>query len=210
VTGIEPALSAWEADVLPLNYTRARPVAGSLLSAAIDDAGQRCSDIVPEPARRGRPAPPAERPAARVAGGARSRGTPARPARPRRPRPPALSLGLRHGRNVTAASAAATARSCCCPPAGAAPGAGPGYAPARRRPPRAPGAPGAPRAPGAAGAAAGNAGPIPRKAKARLKFRRVRGCRAEGCDSVALRPTSRERPWRRGPERLADHSLRRN
>ena len=25
VTGIEPAFSAWEADVLPLNYTRARP-----------------------------------------------------------------------------------------------------------------------------------------------------------------------------------------
>ena len=25
VTGIEPALSAWEADVLPLNYTRAYP-----------------------------------------------------------------------------------------------------------------------------------------------------------------------------------------
>jgi hypothetical protein len=25
VTGIEPALSAWEADVLPLNYTRAAP-----------------------------------------------------------------------------------------------------------------------------------------------------------------------------------------
>ncbi len=25
VTGIEPALSAWEADVLPLNYTRAHP-----------------------------------------------------------------------------------------------------------------------------------------------------------------------------------------
>ena len=25
VTGIEPALSAWEADVLPLNYTRVRP-----------------------------------------------------------------------------------------------------------------------------------------------------------------------------------------
>src|SRR4051794_40594430 len=25
VTGIEPALSAWEADVLPLNYTRRRP-----------------------------------------------------------------------------------------------------------------------------------------------------------------------------------------
>jgi hypothetical protein len=30
VTGIEPALSAWEADVLPLNYTRmtAVPAAG--------------------------------------------------------------------------------------------------------------------------------------------------------------------------------------
>jgi hypothetical protein len=31
VTGIEPALSAWEADVLPLNYTRAhlhRPAVG--------------------------------------------------------------------------------------------------------------------------------------------------------------------------------------
>ena len=26
VTGIEPALSAWEADVLPLNYTRADPL----------------------------------------------------------------------------------------------------------------------------------------------------------------------------------------
>jgi hypothetical protein len=25
VTGIEPALSAWEADVLPLNYTRTVP-----------------------------------------------------------------------------------------------------------------------------------------------------------------------------------------
>jgi hypothetical protein len=34
VTGIEPALSAWEADVLPLNYTRAHcsssPSGGSL------------------------------------------------------------------------------------------------------------------------------------------------------------------------------------
>jgi hypothetical protein len=28
VTGIEPALSAWEADVLPLNYTRAQPAGG--------------------------------------------------------------------------------------------------------------------------------------------------------------------------------------
>ena len=26
VTGIEPALSAWEAEVLPLNYTRVAPV----------------------------------------------------------------------------------------------------------------------------------------------------------------------------------------
>ena len=28
VTGIEPALSAWEADVLPLNYTRESPTWG--------------------------------------------------------------------------------------------------------------------------------------------------------------------------------------
>lgn len=26
VTGIEPAFSAWEADVLPLNYTRSQPL----------------------------------------------------------------------------------------------------------------------------------------------------------------------------------------
>ena len=30
VTGIEPALSAWEAEVLPLNYTRRRNVPGLL------------------------------------------------------------------------------------------------------------------------------------------------------------------------------------
>jgi hypothetical protein len=30
VTGIEPALSAWEADVLPLNYTRASPAHSAL------------------------------------------------------------------------------------------------------------------------------------------------------------------------------------
>ena len=39
VTGIEPALSAWEADVLPLNYTRRRCT------------GEPCSvrpDIVPD------------------------------------------------------------------------------------------------------------------------------------------------------------------
>jgi hypothetical protein len=43
VTGIEPALSAWEADVLPLNYTRAParlPWHGSLR--------RTCEDIVPD------------------------------------------------------------------------------------------------------------------------------------------------------------------
>ena len=30
VTGIEPALSAWEAEVLPLNYTRRRPERANL------------------------------------------------------------------------------------------------------------------------------------------------------------------------------------
>jgi hypothetical protein len=36
VTGIEPAFSAWEADVLPLNYTRADAamLAKALLSGA--------------------------------------------------------------------------------------------------------------------------------------------------------------------------------
>ena len=33
VTGIEPALSAWEADVLPLNYTRVREQGLVTLSA---------------------------------------------------------------------------------------------------------------------------------------------------------------------------------
>ena len=43
VTGIEPALSAWEADVLPLNYTRAR--------TADRRTGLCCvrPDIVPDP-----------------------------------------------------------------------------------------------------------------------------------------------------------------
>jgi hypothetical protein len=40
VTGIEPALSAWEADVLPLNYTRAH-CRTSLRCVRLD--------IVPEP-----------------------------------------------------------------------------------------------------------------------------------------------------------------
>jgi hypothetical protein len=38
VTGIEPAFSAWEADVLPLNYTRDRPV--TLAKFADDVTGQ--------------------------------------------------------------------------------------------------------------------------------------------------------------------------
>jgi hypothetical protein len=40
VTGIEPALSAWEADVLPLNYTRTAPG---------PDRPTARPDIVPEP-----------------------------------------------------------------------------------------------------------------------------------------------------------------
>ena len=45
VTGIEPALSAWEADVLPLNYTRAD------LQLSRREGELRCvrPDIVPEP-----------------------------------------------------------------------------------------------------------------------------------------------------------------
>ena len=34
VTGIEPALSAWEADVLPLNYTRERTTEASRTASA--------------------------------------------------------------------------------------------------------------------------------------------------------------------------------
>ena len=48
VTGIEPALSAWEADVLPLNYTRAQL---QLSDVAVTEPGLRCvrPDIVPDP-----------------------------------------------------------------------------------------------------------------------------------------------------------------
>ncbi len=48
VTGIEPALSAWEADVLPLNYTRA---AWHLPRVTTAIPGLCCvrSDIVPDP-----------------------------------------------------------------------------------------------------------------------------------------------------------------
>jgi hypothetical protein len=48
VTGIEPALSAWEADVLPLNYTR---VHRHCLVATVGPRSLRCvrPDIVPDP-----------------------------------------------------------------------------------------------------------------------------------------------------------------
>lgn len=39
VTGIEPALSAWEADVLPLNYTRS----GTTLPEALHPRAVRCT-----------------------------------------------------------------------------------------------------------------------------------------------------------------------
>jgi hypothetical protein len=50
VTGIEPALSAWEADVLPLNYTRA---GGSRPQQPPGATGPDCHrpDIVPDPDR---------------------------------------------------------------------------------------------------------------------------------------------------------------
>ena len=44
VTGIEPALSAWEADVLPLNYTRVRRKTVPLRN----ESCCACPDIVPE------------------------------------------------------------------------------------------------------------------------------------------------------------------
>jgi hypothetical protein len=40
VTGIEPALSAWEADVLPLNYTRAVPVGPAAETSIADERGR--------------------------------------------------------------------------------------------------------------------------------------------------------------------------
>jgi hypothetical protein len=44
MTGIEPALSAWEADVLPLNYIRlTRHFVGSCLAVA-----PRCASNVPQ------------------------------------------------------------------------------------------------------------------------------------------------------------------
>src|SRR5262249_14507451 len=82
VTRIEPALSAWEADVLPLNYTRAtltEPGPGSPrhrtgICEPPDPDGQR---------RFSRPSP---RPRAAAAGPA-SRSAPAQAARPGPPTP---------------------------------------------------------------------------------------------------------------------------
>src|SRR5690349_2910419 len=43
VTGIEPAFSAWEADVLPLNYTRRTGVmVAGLSSGGCSDVGEGC------------------------------------------------------------------------------------------------------------------------------------------------------------------------
>jgi hypothetical protein len=47
VTRIELALSAWEADVLPLNYTRAR-FAASLPGVPAAPGGATCPHIVPD------------------------------------------------------------------------------------------------------------------------------------------------------------------
>jgi hypothetical protein len=48
VTGIEPALSAWEADVLPLNYTRAHDQGFRRAHCRTSLTCVR-PDIVPEP-----------------------------------------------------------------------------------------------------------------------------------------------------------------
>ena len=42
VTGIEPALSAWEADVLPLNYTRGH----ERLARSVDDSRRQATETV--------------------------------------------------------------------------------------------------------------------------------------------------------------------
>jgi hypothetical protein len=46
VTGIEPALSAWEAEVLPLNYTRATLCAACRVPANSTSLVECCSQIV--------------------------------------------------------------------------------------------------------------------------------------------------------------------
>ena len=52
VTRIELALSAWEADVLPLNYTRGRPVAGRRVGMSVPGAAGAASSLL---ASRGNP-----------------------------------------------------------------------------------------------------------------------------------------------------------
>jgi hypothetical protein len=51
VTGIEPALSAWEAEVLPLNYTR------TATPSARKAAAMRAPVIIPKPGPQAEPAP---------------------------------------------------------------------------------------------------------------------------------------------------------
>ena len=46
VTGIEPALSAWEADVLPLNYTRVRIQQVRSLASATGEAAAQGVEIL--------------------------------------------------------------------------------------------------------------------------------------------------------------------
>jgi hypothetical protein len=56
VTGIEPALSAWEADVLPLNYTRGarlRPAPGLADMVPEPPAGQQAPALTPHLFRYG-------------------------------------------------------------------------------------------------------------------------------------------------------------
>ena len=50
VTRIELALSAWEADVLPLNYTRKRPAVrgADMAPADMAPADMTCPDMVPD------------------------------------------------------------------------------------------------------------------------------------------------------------------
>ena len=48
--GIEPTYSAWEADVLPLNYTRAKPILAALmLGLAVAEASAAADPPVPKP-----------------------------------------------------------------------------------------------------------------------------------------------------------------
>src|SRR3954447_16097483 len=67
VTGIEPALSAWEADVLPLNYTRERHhcTRSSVAALSPDPVGESAATLRRRPVRlvprRARPVTPGRR-----------------------------------------------------------------------------------------------------------------------------------------------------